>query len=146
MVFDLHANGISTKISDFGLCQLDKDSFTRFNISTNIVKDTYRDYFSILYDIYNGGNLGGKSLHSLIKNKNKLDSLDKYFNQFINIKTIKQIIKNNKKEKLDWDWSKMIDLNLVKLFKMKQPLEYLKHFEQIYPYDKNHEIIEEYGL
>ena len=106
-------------------------------IDNHVIFETTNEY---------DGNLGGKSLHSLIKNKNKLDSLDKYFNQFINIKTIKQIIKNNKKEKLDWDWSKMIDLNLVKLFKMKQPLEYLKHFEQIYPYDKNHEIIEEYGL
>ena len=114
-------------------------------IPNKIINNPYRDYFSILYDVYNGGNLGSKSLISLIKNKDKIKKINKYFSKFINIKNINKIIKNDKKRALDWDWGNTSDNKVVKLFGLKKINFYIKHFQHIFPYDKNHKIIEEYG-
>jgi hypothetical protein len=81
----------------------------------------------------------------LIKNSDKIKKIDKYFNKFLDIKTIKKIIINNKKHHLDWDWESTLDNNVVNLLGIKEPGEYLNHFVKIFPYDKDHNIIEEYG-
>jgi len=142
--FDLPANGLYIKLNDFGMNDLNKKLLKKYT-DDDFIANKYRDYFSIIYDVYNGANLGGSSLYSLIKNKDKLKKIDKYFNKFLNIKTIKKIIKNKKKKHLDRDWEKTLDDDVVNLLEIKEPDEYLKHFIKIFPYDKNHNIIEEYG-
>jgi hypothetical protein len=145
MIFDLPANGLYVKINDFGMNQLTSDLFKKNGIKDRIIDNPYRDYFSIIYDVYNGGNMGGKSLTTLIKNKDKIKKIDKYFNQFMDVKEIKRVIKNNNKKQLDWDWNKTLDKDVVKIFGLRNFDEYLKYFIIIFPYDKNHKIVEEYG-
>jgi hypothetical protein len=146
MTFDLPANGLHVKINDFGMNQLTNVLFKKYDIKDKIIDNPYRDYFSIIYDVYNGGNLGANSLTKLIKNKDKINQIDKYFSNFIDVKRIKQIIKNSHKRELDWNWNKTYDVDFVKLLKLKDFNTYLKYFINIYPYDKEHKIVEEYGL
>lgn len=143
--FDLPASGLYIKLNDFGMNELNKKLSKRY-FNDVFISNRYRDYFSIIYDVYNGGNHGGSSLYKLIKNNDKIKKIDKYFGKFLNVKTIKKIIKNNKKRHLDWDWEKTLDNDVVNLLGIKEPDEYLKHFIKIFPYDKNHNIIEEYGI
>lgn len=145
MTFDLPANGLFIKFNDFGMNQISKSFDKKNNITNSIIEDPYRDYFSIIYDVYNGANLGGKSLTRLIKNEKKLKQTDKYFNQFISVKTINKIIKNNKKGHLDWDWGKTQDPKVVELFQLKPGKKYLMHFTDIFPYDEDHQIVMEFG-
>jgi hypothetical protein len=135
-IFDLPANGLYVKINDFGMNQLNKTIEKKYNSSYKIVKNPYRDYFSILYDVYNGANLGSNSLYNLIKNKNKLKQIDKYFNNFIDIKILKKIIKNNKKNELDWNWNITLDSTIIKLFKLKKFDELIDYFSNIFLYDE----------
>jgi hypothetical protein len=144
-IFDLPANGLNFKINDFGLTQLDKTIEQKYNSSNPIINNPYRDYFSILYDIYNGNNYGSNSLYNLIKNKNKLEKIDKYFNNFMNISIIKKIIKYNKKQELDWYWNITFEPNIIKLFKIKKFDDLINYFSKIFVYDEKHNIIEEYG-
>lgn len=144
--FDIPAQGLFIKINDFGLNDLTQKITNEYDPDHKVLKNPYRDYFSILYDVYNGANLGGKSLYDLIKKQNKLKMVDRYFQQFMDIKIIKKIIKNNKKERLDWDWNKTLDNDFVKLISLKKFSEYINHFIEIYPVDDIHDIIEEYGL
>jgi hypothetical protein len=146
MIFDVPANCVYIKLNDFGMNEISQEHARENGMVFTFVKNKYRDYFSIIYDIYNGGNLGGNSLYNLIKNKDKLKLVDKYFNQFMDVKMIKKIIKNNKKRQLDWDWEKTFDQEVVELFGLKNINDYLEHFKDIYPYDKNHKIVEEYGI
>jgi hypothetical protein len=113
MVFDVPANILFIKINDFGMNNLSSKFHKENNLTRPFIKNPYRDYFSIIYDIYNGGNLGGKSLLKLIKNKDKIENIDKYFNKLINVKNIKKIIKNNNKRCLDWEHI-LVYLNLYK--------------------------------
>jgi len=146
-IFDLPANGLNIKISDFEGNQLNKIFGIKNNFSPPIIKNPYQDYFSILYDVYNGNNnLGGNSLYNLIKNKNKLIEIDKYFNNFMNISVIKKIIKNNQKYELDWKLNIItLDPNIIKLIKLKNFDDLINYFSKIFLYDKTHDIIEEYG-
>jgi len=144
--FDLPANGLFIKINDFSMNQLSKSFYIKNNKNNLIINDHYRDYFSIIYDVYNGANLGSKSLKTLIKNKNKLEKIDKYFNKFINVKIINKIIKNNKKNHLDWDWGKTEDPNVIKLFGLKPIKYYILYFINIFQYNKNNEIVYEFGI
>ena len=146
LVFDVPANIIYIKLNDFGMNDLSSKFYKKNKIDVPFIKNPHRDYFSIIYDIYNGSNLGGKSLLSLIKNKDKIKNIDEYFNKFINIKNIKKIIENNHKHHLDWDWTKTLDKNVVELLGIKDSDYYLKHFVKIFPYKNEHNIVEEYGL
>lgn len=146
MTFDVPANGISIKLNDFGMNQLNAQLYKKCKLNGfKVIKNPYRDYFAIIYDIYNGANLGGNSLTSLIKNKSKLKKIDKYFNELINVKNIKKIIKNNNKQHLDWDWNSTYDNKVIKLFGLKPIKNYLKKYTKIYPYKTEHNIIAEYG-
>lgn len=146
MIFDVPANGLHIKLNDFGMNQLSKKFYKNNNLSNyKIINNPYRDYFSIIYYVYNGGNLGSNSLTNLIKNKDKLKQINKYFSKFININKINKIIKNKKKINLDFDWNKTQDRKVVKLLGLKKIDFYLKYFKNIFPYNVNHKIIEEYG-
>ena len=146
LVFDVPANIIYIKLNDFGMNDLSLKFYKKNKINEPFIKNPHRDYFSIIYDIYNGENLGGKSLLSLIKNNDKIKNIDEYFNKFLNIKIIKKIIEKKHKRHLDWDWSKTLDKNVVELLGIKDSDYYLKHFVKIFPYKNEHNIVEEYGL
>jgi len=145
MIFDIPSNISFVKISDFGISQISLAFQKKYKVNRKLIKDPYRDYFSIIYDIYNGANLGSTSLYSTIINKNKHKQIDKYFNSYFNTKVIKQIIKNNKKRHLDWDWQKTCNNEFIKMVGMKDIDQYLKRFKKIYPHNKTHIIVEEYG-
>lgn len=85
------------KICDFGMTELDASLF-----------DPNRDFFTILYDIYDGENLGAQSLSSLRREKNwslKIfpdTELDTYFSNYMNTAFLKSI---RKKWLLDMTWN-----------------------------------------
>ncbi len=144
-VFDVPANGFMCKISDFGLSNLNK----KIHDTLKVVKSPHEDVFNIIYDIYNGGNLGAESCMSIAekrKNKKKIKFLDKYFSKFINIEIIKFIKKKDNDHMLSRDWKKFYDPELSKLLKVKNASEYLKYFSKIYPIHKDHKIIHTYGI
>jgi hypothetical protein len=144
-VFDVPAYGYITKITDFGETNLDKKN----QETPKLVKSPYEDVFNIIYDIYNGGNHGAESCISIArkrKNEKKEKFLHKYFSKFINTKFIQEIEKNKRKKSLmKWNWRMLYDPEMSKLFKVKLPKEYLKHFIKIYPKNDNHHIVEEFG-
>lgn len=145
-VFDVPSNGLFIKINDFGMNELTQELSDKYDLNNKNLKNPNRDYFSIIYDVYNGGNIGGKSLYTLIKNKDKLKMVDKYFNKFFNIKIIKKIIDNNKKNHLDWDWNNTYDEKFCELIGLKNFFDYIDYFMEIFPKDKSHNIIKEFGL
>ena len=81
----------------------------------------------------------------ILNNKKKEKFLHKYFSKFINTKLIQEIEKNEQKKHIDRNWKKLYDPEMSKLFKVKLPKEYLKHFVKIYPKNDNHNIVEEFG-
>ena len=142
--FDLPANGFMCKISDFGLSDLNQ----KIHSSPLVVKSPYEDIFNILYDIYNGGNLGAQSLLSIAKqkkNKRKIQFIHTYFSRFINTKIIRTIEKKGKKNLLNWNWRQFYNIQMSKLLHVKCPSTYLKYFTKIYPTKKEHTIIQYYG-
>lgn len=107
------------KISDFGMTNLNKEFH-----DVNLFKSSIKDLFNILYDIYNGGNLGSKSLSELCKDdQNKINFLKIYFGKYFNVNTIDEYILNSKSY-MDWDWNNILDLDFLKSIEMKEP-EYL---------------------
>ncbi len=144
-VFDVPAPGLFIKITDLGMNQLNAAFYKKHNIRMPCPLNPHRDYFSILYDLYDGANLGGKSFRTLIKNKEKWRKVERYFDQFLDTKNIKKIIKNKKKKMLDWDWTKTLDPKVVKLLGLQPIKKYLKYFENVFPYNEKHYIIEEFG-
>jgi hypothetical protein len=145
MVFDVPADGLFVKLADFGNSQL-SPSFSKANsMSLPCLLNPYRDYFSILYDVYDGENLGGKSLMSLIKSSTKKKRIDDYFKQFIDVAVFKKVMKNEKKKFLDRNWNKTYDKEFVRLVGMLPIKKYLKHFKTVFKADDSHHIAREYG-
>lgn len=142
--YDIPANGYMVKITDFGITTLDKKHLG----TGKLIKSPYEDVFHIIRDIYHGQNLGAESCVSIArkrKNKKKERFLHNYFSKFINTKFLKEIEKNGQLKHIEWNWRMFYDPELAKLFKVKLPKEYLKHFVKIYPKNDNHNIIEEFG-
>lgn len=143
-VFDVPASGYITKLTDFGHSNLNGK-----NLKTgSLTKSPYEDVFNIIYDIYHGQNFGAESCVSIArkrKNEKKEKFLHKYFSKFINTKLIVEAEKNKQKQYIDKEWHKFYDPEMSKLFKVKLPKEYLKHFVKIYPKNDNHNIVEEFG-
>lgn len=144
-IFDVPAAGYICKITDFGLTNLNKRDYS----TPKLVKSPYEDIFNIIYDIYNGANLGSESCLSIAKkrkNTKKEQFLHKYFSNFINTKLIQRIDKNKQKRHIDWNWRMFYDPKISELFNVKLPSEYLKQFIKIYPTCEKHNIIHTYGL
>jgi len=143
-IFDVPANGYITKITDFGETNLDKKN----QETPKLVKSPHEDVFNIIYDIYNGSNLGSKSCMSIArkrKNGKKENFLHEYFSKFINTKLIQEIEKNKQKRHINRNWRMLYDPEISKLFKVKLPNQYLKQFVKIYPKNDNHNIVKEFG-
>lgn len=139
----LPANGLFIKLNDFGETQLSKEIEEKYTPERRVIDQEtgmYRDWFNILYDVYNGQNLGGFSLLSLfprgqkiiLKNRDKIKFIKKYFNRFMDVAKIDKIIDNNKKVYLDYDWQNTYDASVVKLLKLQKPNDILKYFQSVY--------------
>jgi hypothetical protein len=139
--YDLPATGSMVKINDFGLTYINKQINKKkpFKCLSN-------DWFNILYDIYNGSNLGSSSLMSLTKNKEKQLFIKKYFSNFINIKIIDKIIKNHKKSELDWNWKITCDNELEKILLVKNTKEIFDYFYDIFSASLENNITEIYNV
>lgn len=144
--FDVPADNVFIKINDFGLTQLDKKTNTEYTPAQTLVHNPRRDYFNILWDLYNGGNLGSNSLLSLTKNEDKQKFLKKYFSQFMNVKALDKIVKNDKKQYIDWDWNNTMDPQFATLIKLSSPKQMFEYFSEIFPMNPEHDISEEFGV
>lgn len=144
-IYDIPDNGLTFKINDFGLTQVDESVYKRIGIKDKIIKDTYRDIFALIYDVYNGANLGALSLYSLIKDKSIKEDLDDYFDTFLNVKTIKTLIQNRRKVMLNNIWDKTVVKEFVEYIDLVNNEDILDHFEDVFPYNKKHKIVAEYG-
>jgi len=143
-IYDVPHDGVFIKFNDFGDAQLNGIN-KKYNPFFSLVHDEYRDVFSILYDLYNGNNLGANSLLSLTKNSNKIKFIKKYFSQFMNTSVLNKIIKNDKKVHLDWDWQKTYDKKFINLIELKSSKHILKLLKNIYAPDNSHKISYEYN-
>jgi hypothetical protein len=135
-IFDIPVIKFTSKITDFGMTNLNE------KYSDTILTKTYdADFFTILYDVYNGGNLGSKSLSELLKkNKIKLNFIKKYFNTFFNVKIVDKFIKSNKIV-MDWGWNNIFDKDFRDKIELKSPKHILnEYFLKLYPYDETHVI------
>jgi len=146
IIFDVPDIGIIFKLNDFGLTQVDASVYKKVKMDYKIVDNPYKDIFAVTYDVYNGANLGAKSLTALIKDNKTKNQLDNYFNKFFDVETIKTIIRNGKKSKLNGVWDKTIDPKFIKYIDLKDGKTILKNFETIFPYNNKHKIIANYGF
>jgi hypothetical protein len=111
------------KINDFGLTNLN-DEYK----DVKLYKSEYKDIYNIIFDVYNGGNLGASSLCELCKdNPDKLKFLKLYFSNYFNVDIIDEY-KTKSKKQMDWDWSNILDDEFVKSIEMKKPLELLNEY------------------
>lgn len=124
------------KINDFGLTNLNKKYH-----DVNLFNSSTKDIYNLIYDIYDGSNLGGKSLMSLCEQdeyKNKF--IKSYFSNFFNVDIIDHY-KSNSNVHMNWDWNNILDEEFSKKIEIKEPLYLMEN----YFYDifcKNNENIE----
>lgn len=108
------------KKNDFGLTNLNNDYR-----DVKLYKSEYKDVYNILFDVYNGGNLGSTSLVELCKdNPDKLKFLRTYFSNYFNVDVIDEY-KTKSKYHMNWDWSNILDREFLKSIEMKKPSELL---------------------
>jgi hypothetical protein len=131
----LPANGIYVKINDFGFSlNIVKNSTVVDEINNNInsnfeLKNTKRDIYTFLNDLYDGPCHGSRSIIALldlhiknkIKKKKLLTLVRKEIGRFIDYKTIDKLNKNT----LDWTWS--IGESKTLMNTIKKPNEYFKN-------------------
>ena len=113
--FYLKANGLYVKINDFGYSLeskyfLDKRGKNVANFRLGKMPNVNCkkcDIFNFLHDLYDGANMGGKSVKSILKKNKKCKKgkiIDKVFKTYLDIKTINAINKNNRRL-LNKTWS-----------------------------------------
>lgn len=91
-------------------------------------KSEYKDVYNILFDVYNGGNLGSMSLSELCKeNPDKLKFLKLYFSNYFNVNVIDEY-KIKSKQQMNWDWSNILDDEFLHSIQMKNPVNLLNDY------------------
>ena len=104
------------KKNDFGLTNLNNEYK-----DVKLYKSEYKDIYNIIFDVYNGNNLGSSSLSKLCKdNPNKLNFLKTYFSNYFNIDVIDEYITKSKYQ-MNWDWANILDDEFLKSIEMKNP-------------------------
>lgn len=123
-----HKKKFFPKINDFALTNLNNDYK-----AVKLYKSEYKDIYNIIFDVYNGGNLGSTSLTELCKdNEDKLKFLKLYFSNYFNVTVIDEY-KSKSKQQMNWDWSNILDDDFLKSIEMKKPSELLdKYFYNIF--------------
>ena len=116
------------KINDFGMTNINNE----FK-DVKLYKSEYKDIYNIIFDVYNGGNLGSTSLTELCKdNPYKLKFLKTYFLNYFNVDIIDEYITKSKQQ-MNWNWSNILDDEFLKSIEMKKPLDLLNtYFYNIY--------------
>lgn len=131
----LPANGIYIKINDFGYSlNIANNSSLEDEINNDIkpnfeLKNSKRDIYTFLRDLYDGPGRGSKSIISLldlhvknkIKRKNLLKLVRKEIGNYFDYKTIDKLDKNT----LDWTWN--IGESKILMNSVKKPNEYFKN-------------------
>ncbi len=111
------------KINDFGMTNLNE----KYK-DVKLYKSEYKDIYNIIFDIYNGGNLGATSLTELCKeNPDKLKFLKMYFSNYFNVNVIDKY-KENASQAMNWDWNNILDDEFMKTIEMKNPIELLNNY------------------
>ena len=111
------------KINDFGMTNLNNEYK-----DIKLYKSEYKDIYNIIFDIYNGGNLGSTSLSELSKdNPDKLKFLKTYFSNYFNVDVIDNY-KKTSKEQMNWDWNNILDDEFMKSIEMKNPNDLLNDY------------------
>ena len=111
------------KINDFGFANLNSEYK-----DVKLFKSLYKDIYCIIFDIYNGANLGAQSLTDLCKdNPDKLKFLKQYFSNYFNVDVIDEY-KKNSEENMNWDWSNITDDEFLKSIEMKNPNDLMNNY------------------
>lgn len=111
------------KINDFGLTNLN----TEYK-DVKLYKSEYKDIYNIVFDVYNGGNLGSNSLSELCKDdSDKLNFLKKYFSNYFNVDVIDEY-KIKSQKQMDWNWSNILDDEFLNSIEMKKPSDLLNGY------------------
>lgn len=151
----LPANGIYTKINDFGYSIMPPLIYSRVLYDTMIFNPDYemtyddnkRDIYTFLYDFYNGENMGHISTMELLRpQSNKVKKrMKNIFAQFIDIGTIDKISSNNK-YLLNKQWN-IKDVPLLRNT-VKQPKEYFDSnvFDRYKHIPKNSNIVRTFHI
>jgi hypothetical protein len=139
------------KIGDFGYTSLDAE--TQENIyEDKPIKSPVRDWYNIVYDVYDGGNLGASSLMSLASQQSNKDNKDNnnnnkdinpevddkkafirsYFSAFFNVQKVDDL-KNKSPGNMNWDWPIAGDAEFATHIELKTPEELLNgYFKNIF--------------
>lgn len=111
------------KISDFGMTNLDKKAH-----DSKLMKSTTKDAYNIVYDIYNGGNLGARSLSELCKDDpDKISFLKEYFGNYFNVTAVDEY-RSNSAPNMNWDWNSILDSSFANTIGMREPEELLDNY------------------
>jgi len=111
------------KINDFGMANLN-DQYK----DIKLYKSEYKDIFNILFDVYNGGNLGSLSLSELCKdNPDKMKFIKLYFSNYFDVKVVDEY-KLKSKNEMNWNWSNILDKDFLKSIQMKKPSDLLNGY------------------
>ena len=111
------------KINDFGMTNLDNNFH-----DVKLFKSSFKDIFNILYDVYNGGNLGSINLSELCKDDpDKIKFLKLYFGNYFDISVVDEYVMNSK-QNIDWDWNNILDNEFLKSIDMKNPSDLLDDY------------------
>ncbi len=123
------------KINDFGMTNLDNKIK---NTQKNMCHSVYKDFYNILYDVYDGGNLGANSLMNLCKDDDKKAQIRRYFSTFFNVDNIYEL-KKKSEENMSWDWDNIIDDKFRNYVGFIEPLKLMTtYFYDIFaPQEKN---------
>jgi len=111
------------KINDFGLSNLNnkyKD--------VKLYKSQYKDIYNIIFDVYDGQNLGSMSLTELCReNPDKIKFLKLYFSNYFNVDVICEY-KTKSKQQMNRDWSNILDDEFLRSIQMKNPQDLLNNY------------------
>ena len=111
------------KINDFGLTNLNE----KYR-DTELYDDIYRDIWNLLFDIYDGGNLGSNSLSILCETDPiKMSFLKKYFGNFFNVMEVDEYVIKSQKN-MNWDWNNALDKDFRKSIGLQDPDELLDNY------------------
>ena len=111
------------KINDFGLTNLNE----KYR-DTELYDDIYRDIWNLLFDIYDGGNIGSNSLSILCETDPiKMSFLKKYFGNFFNVMEVDEYVIKSQKN-MNWDWNNALDKDFRKSIGLQDPDELLDNY------------------
>ena len=93
-----------------------------------LFKSSVKDIYNLIYDIYDGSNLGGTSLMFLCEQDEfKKKFLKSYFSTFFNIDIIDNYKKNSNSH-MNWDWNNILDDDFAKKIEIKKPLFLMENY------------------